>query len=124
MKKFVDSIVAFSLRHSLFIIIGAIFLLGAGLYSYIHTPIEAFPDVANTRGRVTIQWRRRSADVVEKFITLPIAKEHNTIAQKTDVRSISLFGLSVITVQFDVELDDFFAQQNVSNRLHNVDFPD
>src|SRR5699024_8265141 len=124
MKKFVDSIVAFSLRHSLFIIIGAIFLLGAGIYSYIHTPIEAFPDVTNTRGRVITQWPGRSAEEVEKFITLPISKELNTIPKKTDVRSISLFGLSVITVQFEDEIDDFYAQQNVSNRLNNVDLPD
>lgn len=124
MKKFVDSIVAFSLRHSLFIIIGAIFLLGAGIYSYIHTPIEAFPDVTNTRGRVITQWPGRSAEEVEKFITLPISKELNTIPKKTDVRSISLFGLSVITVQFEDEIDDFYAQQNVSNRLNNVDLPE
>lgn len=124
MKKFVENIVAFSLRHSLFVIIATVFLLGAGIYAYMHTPIEAFPDVTNTRGRVITQWPGRSAEEVEKFITLPISKELNTIPNKTEVRSISLFGLSVIEVQFEDHIDDFYAQQYVSNRLSNIDLPE
>src|SRR5690625_4689416 len=124
MKKFINNIVAFSLRNPLIIFFLVTLMVAVGIYSYIHTPIEAFPDVTNTRGRVITQWPGRSAEEVEKFITLPISKELNTIPKKTDVRSISLFGLSVITVQFEDEIDDFYAQQNVSNRLNNVDLPD
>ncbi len=123
MHKFVQNIVSFSLKNSLIIIFGTILLLFGGIYSYIHTPIEAFPDVTNTRARIITQWPGRSAEEIEKFVTLPIAKEMNTIPNKTSVRSISLFGLSVVTVIFDDHVNDFYAQQYASNRMGNVDLP-
>ncbi len=124
MKKFVQNIVAFSLRHSLVVIFATVAMLFVGIYAYIHTPIEAFPDVTNTRARIITQWPGRSAEEIEKFVTLPISKEMNTIPKKSQVRSISLFGLSVVTVQFDDEVDDFYAQQYVANRMNGVDLPD
>ncbi|MGV4414095.1 efflux RND transporter permease subunit [Chryseobacterium sp. T1] len=123
MHKFVQNIVSFSLKNSLIVIFGTILLLLGGIYSYIHTPIEAFPDVTNTRARIITQWPGRSAEEIEKFVTLPISKEMNTIPNKTSVRSISLFGLSVVTVIFDDHVDDFYAQQYASNRMGNVDLP-
>lgn len=95
-----------------------------GVYSYIHTPIEAFPDVTNTRARIITQWPGRSAEEVEKFITLPITNAMNTIPKKAEVRSISLFGLSVVTVLFNDDVDDFYAQQYASNRMNNIDLPE
>ena len=124
MQKFVQNIVAFSLKNSLLVIFATIGLLLAGIWSYKHTPIEAFPDVTNTRVRVITQWPGRSAEEIEKFITLPISREMNTIPNKTSVRSISLFGLSVVTVIFDDHVDDFYAQQYASNRMGNVEMPD
>lgn len=124
MKKIVQNIVSFSLKNSLivFCLTGVLFV--AGIYSYIHTPIEAFPDVTNTRARIITQWPGRSAEEVEKFITLPITNVMNTIPNKAEVRSISLFGLSVVTVLFNDDVDDFYAQQYASNRLNNVKLPD
>ncbi|MBC9797611.1 efflux RND transporter permease subunit [Sinomicrobium weinanense] len=124
MTKFVQSIVAFSLKNSVIVFFLTALLLVAGIVSYIHTPIEAFPDVTNTRARIITQWPGRSAEEVEKFVTLPVMKEMNTIPKKTKVRSISLFGLSVVTVIFDDSADDFFAQQYASNRLRSVELPD
>ncbi|RZJ62964.1 MAG: efflux RND transporter permease subunit, partial [Flavobacterium sp.] len=124
MQKLVQKIVAFSLKNSLivFLMTGLMFI--AGVISYIHTPIEAFPDVTNTRARIITQWPGRSAEEVEKFITLPITKEMNTIPKKAEVRSISLFGLSVVTVLFNEDVDDFYAQQYASNRLSGINLPD
>lgn len=124
MQKFVQAIVAFSLKNSIIIFFMTALLVVAGVYSYLHTPIEAFPDVTNTRARIITQWPGRSAEEVEKFITLPIMKEMNTIPRKTDVRSISLFGLSVVTVIFEDGVDDFYAQQYAANRLQGVDLAD
>ncbi len=124
MTKFVQSIVAFSLKNSVVVFFLTTLLLVAGIVSYMHTPIEAFPDVTNTRARIITQWPGRSAEEVEKFVTLPVMKEMNTIPGKTEVRSISLFGLSVVTVLFDDKADDFFAQQYASNRLQGVELPD
>ncbi|MUV03329.1 CusA/CzcA family heavy metal efflux RND transporter [Flavobacterium rakeshii] len=123
MQKLVQKIVAFSLKNSVIVFFMTAVLLGAGIISYIHTPIEAFPDVTNTRARIITQWPGRSAEEVEKFITLPITKAMNTVPKKAEVRSISLFGLSVVTVLFNEDVDDFYAQQYASNRLNNIDLP-
>src|SRR5699024_6900709 len=124
MKKFTDSIVAFSLKNPLIIFFLVGLLAAGGIYSYIHTPIEAYPDVTNTRARIITQWPGRSAEEVEKFVTLPIMKEMNTIPKKANVRSISLFGLSVVSVGFGDDVDDFYAQQYASNKIQNLDLPD
>src|SRR5690606_36562094 len=83
-----------------------------------------FPDVTNTRARIIRQWPGRSAEEVEKFITLPVSKEMNTIPKKAEVRSTSLFGLSVVTVIFDDDVEDFYAQQYASNRLQGLSLPE
>ncbi|WP_420154506.1 efflux RND transporter permease subunit, partial [Siphonobacter sp.] len=124
MSKFVEKIVAFSLRNHILVFFMTFLLVGAGIISYMNTPIEAFPDVTNTRVRIITQWSGRSAEEVEKFITLPITREMNTIPKKTEVRSVSLFGLSVVTVLFDEKVDDFYAQQYASNRINNVNMPE
>ncbi|WP_247237719.1 efflux RND transporter permease subunit [Telluribacter sp. SYSU D00476] len=124
MQKLVEKIVAFSLKNSLLVFFMTGVLLVGGIISYINTPIEAFPDVTNTRARIITQWPGRSAEEVEKFVTLPITKAVNTIPRKAQVRSISLFGLSVVTVIFTDEVEDFYAQQYAANRLQGVDLPE
>jgi cobalt-zinc-cadmium resistance protein CzcA len=123
MKKFVEAIVSFSLKNHVIVFFLTFLLIVAGVVSYLHTPIEAFPDVTNTRARIITQWPGRSAEEIEKFVTLPITRQMNTIPKKSEVRSISLFGLSVVTVLFSDEVEDFYAQQYAANRLKNVDLP-
>ncbi|HLT34293.1 MAG TPA: CusA/CzcA family heavy metal efflux RND transporter [Aquaticitalea sp.] len=124
MKKFVQGIVGFSLKNSTIVFFLTGLLLVAGIINYIKIPIEAFPDVTNTRARIITQWPGRSAEEVEKFITLPVSKEMNTIPKKAEVRSISLFGLSVVTVIFDDDVEDFYPQQYASNRLQGLVLPE
>ncbi|RRT92540.1 efflux RND transporter permease subunit [Empedobacter falsenii] len=124
MKKLVQSVVTFSLRNTTFVLFAVFALLFAGIFSLKHTPIEAFPDVTNTRARIITQWPGRSAEEMEKLVTLPVSKVMNSIPHKSNIRSISLFGLSVVTVQFEDGVDDFYAQQYVSNKLSGVDLPE
>jgi len=124
MQRFVQNIVAFSLKNYIVVFFMTALLLIIGIISYINTPIEAFPDVTNTRARIITQWPGRSAEEVEKFVTLPIMKQMNTVPKKSQVRSISLFGLSVVTVIFNDDVDDFYAQQYAANRLQGVDLPE
>ncbi len=124
MQKFVQGIVAFSLQNSVVVFFVTALLVITGVICYINTPIEAFPDVTNTRARIITQWPGRSAEEVEKFVTLPVMKVMNTIPRKAQVRSISLFGLSVVTVIFDDNVDDFYAQQYAANRLKGISLPD
>src|SRR5690625_4361035 len=124
MQKFIHNIVAFSLKNSVIVFFLIGLLVVFGIISLKNTPIEAFPDVTNTRARIITQWEGRSAEEIEKFVTLPIMKEMNTIPKKSEVRSISLFGLSVVTVIFDDDVDDFYAQQYASNRLQGINLPE
>jgi cobalt-zinc-cadmium resistance protein CzcA len=124
MTKIVQRIVSFSLKNYIIVLFLTALLVVSGVVAYLHTPIEAYPDVTNTRARIITQWPGRSAEEIEKFVTLPLMKELNTIPKKSDVRSISLFGLSVVTVLFDDDVDDFYAQQYAANRLQSIDLPD
>jgi len=124
MQKLVQNIVTFSLRNTTFILFATLALLFGGVYALRHTAIEAFPDVTSTRGRIITQWPGRSAEEMEKLVTLPISKVMNSIPHKSNIRSISLFGLSVVTVQFEDGVDDFYAQQYISNKLSGVNLPE
>ena len=124
MHKLVENIIGFSLRNHVLILFTTALLFVVGLLCYFNTPIEAYPDVTNTRVRIITQWPGRSAEEVEKFVTLPVMREVNTIPRKTNVRSTSLFGLSVVTVLFEDGVDDFYAQQYSSNRMQDLDLPE
>lgn len=124
MHKFVENIIAFALRNHILILFLTIILLFGGIVCFKSTPIEAYPDVTNTRVKIITQWPGRSAEEVEKFVTLPIMQQLNTIPRKTDVRSTSLFGLSVVNVLFEDGVDDFFAQQYASNRMQEINLPE
>ncbi|GAB2637935.1 CusA/CzcA family heavy metal efflux RND transporter [Emticicia sediminis] len=87
-------------------------------------PIEAFPDVTNTQIIIVTEWNGRSAEEIERFVTTPIEISMNSVQKKTSVRSITMFGLSVIKIIFDDDVEDFFARQQVNNLLRNVSLPD
>lgn len=123
MTSFIKNIIAFSLKNRFLVFFGTFLIIVAGVYSYLNTPIEAFPDVTNTRVQVITQWPGRSAEEVEKFVTIPIEVEMNVVPKKTSLRSISLFGLSVVTMIFDDEVDEFTARQLVANQLTAVNLP-
>ena len=124
MDNLIKGIISFSLGNHLMIFLGTILLIAWGINSYLNTPIEAFPDVINTRAVIITQWPGRSAEELEKFVTIPIETEMNVVPNKTSLRSVSLFGLSVVTIFFEDEIDDFRARQMVANQLDNVTLPD
>jgi len=124
MNKFIKSIISFSIRNKFFVLFMTLIVVAGGIASFLNTPIEAYPDVTNTHIIIITQWSGRSAEEVEKFITIPIETEMNAVPNKTSLRSISLFGLSVVTMFFEDDIDDFHARQNVMNRLAAVDLPD
>ena len=124
MHKLVKSIISFSLKNKGFVIIATLITIIAGVIAYLNTPIEAFPDVTNTQIIIISQWPGRSAEEVEKFVTIPLEIALNPSQKKTSIRSTSLFGLSVLKVTFDDGVDDPFARQQVNNLLRDVDLPD
>ncbi len=124
MHKFIDNIISFSLKHKFFIYFITLLTVIMGIWSFKETPIDAYPDVTNTKVTIITQWQGRSAEELEKFVTIPIEVTMNAIQQKTDIRSTSLFGLSVINIMFEDNVDDNFARQQVYNLLQDCDLPD
>ncbi len=124
MNNFIKSILSFSLKNKFFTFFWVGLLIIAGVISYIRIPIEAFPDVTNTQIIIVSEWNGRSAEEVERFVTTPIEIAMNSVQKKTNVRSVTMFGLSVIKVIFEDDVDDFFARQQVNNLLKNVQLPD
>ncbi|RNI28974.1 efflux RND transporter permease subunit [Rufibacter latericius] len=124
MNSFIKNIIGFSLKNRFLVFFITAGIVVAGIFSFLHTPIEAFPDVTNTRVQIITQWPGRSAEEVEKFVTIPIEVEMNVVPKKTSLRSISLFGLSVVTMIFEDEVDDFHARQLVANQLATVNLPE
>jgi cobalt-zinc-cadmium resistance protein CzcA len=124
MQKLVVNIITFSLKNKAFILVGTLIAVIVGIISYRNTPMEAFPDVTNTQITIITQWPGRSAEEVEKFVTIPIEIALNPTQKKTSLRSTTLFGLSVVKVIFDDDVDDAFARQQVNNLLRGIDLPD
>lgn len=124
MNKFIRNIISFSLKNRFFTFFWVGLLVIAGWISYIHIPIEAFPDVTNTQIIIVTEWNGRSAEEVERFVTTPIEIAMNSVQRKTNVRSITMFGLSVIKIVFEDDVEDFFARQQVNNQLRNVSLPE
>ncbi len=124
MNKFISGIVSFSLKNRFFIFFMTMLIIIGGIWSYIKTPLEAFPDVTNTQIIIVTQWNGRSAEEVERFVTVPIEVAMNSVQKKYTLRSISMFGLSVTKIIFDDDVEDFFARQQVNNLLRNVSLPE
>lgn len=124
MNKFIRNIISFSLKNKMFTFFWVSILIVAGIISYKNLPIEAFPDVTNTQIIIVTEWNGRSAEEVERFVTTPIEIAMNSVQRKTNVRSITMFGLSVIKIIFEDDVEDFFARQQVNNQLRNVQLPE
>jgi cobalt-zinc-cadmium resistance protein CzcA len=124
MNKFIRGIVGFSLKNRFFIFFMTGLLIIAGVVSYQNTPLEAFPDVTNTQIIIVTQWNGRSAEEIERFVTVPIEVAMNSVQQKSNVRSTTMFGLSIIKIIFDDGVEDFFARQQVNNQLRNISLPE
>lgn len=123
MNKFIKSIISFSLKNKYFIFFATFILILAGYVSFKHTTIEAFPDVTNTNITIITQWPGRSAEEVEKFVSRPLEIAMNPTEKRTSIRSSSLFGLSVVKITFEDNIDYQFARLQVNNHLDEADLP-
>lgn len=124
MNKFIKGILTFSLKNKYFIFFATLLAIAAGWVSYQNTPIEAFPDVTNTQITIITQWPGKSAEEVEKFVSIPIEIGLNPVQKKTDIRSTTVFGLSVVKIMFEDGVDDAFARQQINNLIGSVNLPE
>ncbi len=123
MNKIVKSIVAFSLKNKIFILFATVVIGLLGAIAYSKTPIEAYPDITNTQIIIITQWQGRGAEEVERQITIPVELAMNSVQDRKSLHSITMFGLSQITIIFNDGVDDYHARAQVMDLLNNVQLP-
>lgn len=115
-----DNIIKFSIKNKLIIIIMTLFLIAWGLWSGSKLPIDAQPDITNNQVQVITQNPSFAGQEMEQLITFPIEQAVVNVPGIEEIRSISRFGLSVITIVFKENIDIYFARQLVSEKLNQV----
>jgi cobalt-zinc-cadmium resistance protein CzcA len=116
-------IIRFALRQRLLILGAAVLLAVVGVRSYLALDVEAFPDVEDVHVEIITLWEGHAAEETERLVSLPIERTLNGIPDLTDIRSISMFGLSDITMTFQDGTDEYFARQQTLERLQQVSLP-
>lgn len=115
-----SKIIAFSIKNKLIIGLFVIGLLGYGLYDLKHLPIDAVPDITNNQVQVITVAPALGATDVERLITFPIEQANSNIPHLKELRSYSTFGLSVITIVLEDDVDVYWARQQIAERLQQV----
>lgn len=113
----IDALLEFSLRQRALVLGLVLLLSAAGVYAFQSMPIDAFPDVTNIQVQILTEAASLSPAEIERFITFPIELQMTGLPGLAEVRSISKFALSQITVVFQDEVDLYFARQLVLERL-------
>ncbi|WP_400192230.1 CusA/CzcA family heavy metal efflux RND transporter [Hymenobacter sp. B81] len=116
-----NKIIALSLRHKLGVGVGVLALLAWGLYALRQLPIDAVPDITNNQVIVYTVSPSLSAADVERLVTFPVEQSVATIPGREEVRSFSRSGLSVVTIVFGDEVDNYWARQQVAERLRSAE---
>ncbi len=119
----IHRIVALALRQRFLIFLAAVLLIGGGVWSFKRLPVDAYPDLSPPIVEIITQWDGHAAEEVERLITVPLEVEMNGLPGQTVVRSISLYGLSSVRITFTRGTDNYFARQQVFERLADVSLP-
>ena len=120
------NIVRFSLRYRFLVILIFIGIVGFGIYQYFQLPVDAFPDISPIMVPIFAEAHGMAPEEVERLITFPIESKMTGLPGVTQTKSTSAFGMSVIYVYFEDDVDIYFARQIVAERLAGAtaDLPD
>ncbi len=119
----IHRIVASSLRQRFLVILMTVVLTGAGVWSLDRLSVDAYPDLSPPMVEIVTQWPGHAAEEVERLITVPVEVEMNGIPGTTTLRSISLYGLSDVIITFNNGTDNYFAREQVFNRIPDLSLP-
>src|SRR5580765_3401329 len=120
----IRKIVSFAIHQPLFMILLLVLFIGAGIAAFHALPIEAFPDVTDVQVPVITLFPGHAPEEVEKQVTIPLEIELSGLPHSVRLFSHTQFGLSFIYITFDDAVNDYFARQQVQERLQNADLPD
>jgi cobalt-zinc-cadmium resistance protein CzcA len=115
-----DKIILFSIRNKLIVAMCTLALIVWGLWSAIHLPIDAVPDITNNQVQIITVCPTLASQEVEQLVTYPIEQTMANLPDLEELRSVSRFGLSVITIVFKEEVDIYFGRQLINERLREA----
>ena len=121
MQKMLNKIIQFSINNKFIIGLFTLLLIAVGSYSLYTLPIDALPDITNNQVQIITSSPTLATQEVEQFITYPIEQSVKPIPDVIELRSISRFGLSVVTVVFEEDVDIYWARAQISERLKEAE---
>ena len=116
----IESIVAFSIKNKLIILLFVVALTVWGVFSLTQIPLGTVPDITNNQVQVITTSRNLATEDIEQFITFPIELEMGNLPGVQEIRSISKFGLSVVTIIFDDDLGTYLPRQLIAEKLKSA----
>ncbi len=119
----ISRIVSFALSQRFVILTAALAVIAWGIISFRRLPIDAYPDLSPPHVEIITQWPGHAAEEIERLISIPLEVEMNGIPKIEALRSISLYGLSALEMNFEYEVDPYFAREQAFERLANVTLP-
>ncbi len=120
----IDRIVSFALSQRFMVLVAMICLAIWGVVSFQNLPIDAYPDLSPPRVQIVSQWPGHAAEEVERQITIPLETEMNGIPKLEALRSISIYGLSSVTMNFEFDTDPYFARAQAFERIPDAEVPE
>ena len=116
----INRIIDFSINNKFIIGLLTLALIGAGVYSMTQVPIDAVPDITNNQVQVITQSPNLGTEDIEQFVTYPVEIAMSNLPNVKEIRSISRFGLSVVTIVFDDDVGTYLPRQLVAEKLTEV----
>jgi cobalt-zinc-cadmium resistance protein CzcA len=116
-----DKILKYSIEHKFVVLLFSAFIVGFGGYSLSHLPFGAVPDVTNNQVQIITTTRNLATEDVEKFITYPVELEMANLPGVIEIRSVSKFGLSVVTVVFEDDMGTYLPRQLIEEKLKSAE---
>src|SRR5450631_4222631 len=119
----IAKLVSFALRQRFLIVIASLALMLWGAVSFQKLPIDAYPDLSPTHVEIITQWPGHASEEVERLVTIPIEIEMNGIPRLDTLRSISLYGLSSVQMNFQYGTDPYFVREQAFERVASAQMP-
>src|SRR6202163_1065967 len=119
----ISRVISFALAQRFVIMIAALAVIVWGVLAFRNLPIDAYPDLSPPHVEIITQWPGHAAEEIERLISIPLEVEMNGIPKIEALRSISLYGLSAIRMNFEYDIDPYFAREQAFERMANATLP-
>lgn len=116
----INKIIYFSIKHKFLVILLLVIIIGGGLYSLKTINVDSTPDITNNQVQVITVSENLSTTDIEQFVTYPVELAMSNLPGVIDIRSISRFGVSVVTIVFKDNMDTYLPRQLVQEKLEEV----